>query len=99
MHRRSPWSGRLRSRSAGASPLHSRRLPLSPQQLREWYVSRQGRAAGAGGSGAAAGAGAGGSGAVGGAGAGGAGAGGSGAAAGAGAGGSGAVGGAGAVET
>ncbi|CAI7731933.1 unnamed protein product [Closterium sp. NIES-53] len=46
----SPWSGRLRSRSAGASPLHSRRrLPLSPQQLREWYVNRQGRAAGAGG--------------------------------------------------
>ncbi|CAI5966168.1 unnamed protein product [Closterium sp. NIES-65] len=44
----SPWSGRLRSRSAGASPLHSRcRLPLSPQQLREWYVSRQSRAAGA----------------------------------------------------
>ncbi|CAI5482643.1 unnamed protein product [Closterium sp. Yama58-4] len=46
----SPWSGRLRSRSAGASPLRSRHLlPLSPQQLREWYVGRQGRAAGAGG--------------------------------------------------
>ncbi|CAI7885521.1 unnamed protein product [Closterium sp. NIES-53] len=46
----SPWSGRLRSHSAGASPQHSRRrLPLSPQQLREWYVSRQGRATGAGG--------------------------------------------------
>ncbi|CAI7837705.1 unnamed protein product, partial [Closterium sp. NIES-53] len=44
----SPWSGRLRSRSAGTSPLHSRRrLPLSPQQLREWYVGRQGRTAGA----------------------------------------------------
>ncbi|CAI7889420.1 unnamed protein product [Closterium sp. NIES-53] len=44
----SPWDGRLRSRSAGTSPLHSRRrLPLSPQQLREWYVGRQGRAAGA----------------------------------------------------
>ncbi|CAI7773768.1 unnamed protein product [Closterium sp. NIES-53] len=43
----SPWSGRLRSRSAGASPQHSRsRVPLSPQQLREWYVSRQGRAGG-----------------------------------------------------
>ncbi|CAI5471069.1 unnamed protein product [Closterium sp. Yama58-4] len=43
---RSPWSGRLRSRSAGASPLHpSRRPPLSPQQLREWYAARQGRAA------------------------------------------------------
>ncbi|CAI7918725.1 unnamed protein product [Closterium sp. NIES-53] len=42
-------SGRLRSRSAGASPQHSRRcVPLSPQQLHEWYVSRQGRAAGAG---------------------------------------------------
>ncbi|CAI7835878.1 unnamed protein product, partial [Closterium sp. NIES-54] len=45
---RSPWSGRLRGRSAGTSPLHSRRrLPLSPQQLREWYVGRQGRTAGA----------------------------------------------------
>ncbi|CAI5944626.1 unnamed protein product [Closterium sp. NIES-65] len=45
-----PWSGRLRSRSAGASPQRSRRrVPLSTQQLREWYVSRQGRAAGAGG--------------------------------------------------
>ncbi|CAI7784368.1 unnamed protein product [Closterium sp. NIES-53] len=44
----SPWDGRLRSRSAGTSPLHSRRrLPLSPQQLREWYVCRQGRAVGA----------------------------------------------------
>ncbi|CAI7754703.1 unnamed protein product [Closterium sp. NIES-54] len=44
----SPWSGCLRSRSAGTSPLHSRRrLPLSPQQLREWYVGRQGRTAGA----------------------------------------------------
>ncbi|CAI7760849.1 unnamed protein product [Closterium sp. NIES-54] len=44
----SPWSGRLRNRSAGTSPLHSRRrLPLSPQQLREWYVGRQGRTAGA----------------------------------------------------
>ncbi|CAI7908444.1 unnamed protein product, partial [Closterium sp. NIES-54] len=43
------WCGRLRSRSAGASPQHSRRcVPLSPQQLHEWYVSRQGRAAGAG---------------------------------------------------
>ncbi|CAI7770021.1 unnamed protein product [Closterium sp. NIES-54] len=63
----SPWSGRLRSRSAGTSPLHSRRrLPLSPQQLCEWYVGRQGRTAGArgpaaGGAGAAEGAGAGGS--------------------------------------
>ncbi|CAI7788704.1 unnamed protein product [Closterium sp. NIES-54] len=67
---RSPWSGRLRGRSAGTSPLHSRRrLPLSPQQLREWYVgsgaaegagargSRAAEGAGAGGSGAAAGAG------------------------------------------
>ncbi|CAI7862589.1 unnamed protein product [Closterium sp. NIES-53] len=44
----SPWSGCLSSRSAGTSPLHScRRLPLSPQQLREWYVGRQGRTAGA----------------------------------------------------
>ncbi|CAI7865342.1 unnamed protein product [Closterium sp. NIES-54] len=44
----SPWSGCLRSRSAGTLPLHSRRrLPLSPQQLREWYVGRQGRTAGA----------------------------------------------------
>ncbi|CAI7879468.1 unnamed protein product [Closterium sp. NIES-53] len=44
----SPWSGRLRSRSAGTSPPHShRRFPLSPQQLREWYVGRQGRTAGA----------------------------------------------------
>ncbi|CAI7733394.1 unnamed protein product [Closterium sp. NIES-54] len=44
----SPWSGCLRSRSAGTSPLHSRcRLPLSPQQLRKWYVGRQGRTAGA----------------------------------------------------
>ncbi|CAI7846802.1 unnamed protein product [Closterium sp. NIES-54] len=44
----SPWSGHLRSRSAGTSLLHSRRrLPLSPQQLREWYVGRQGRTAGA----------------------------------------------------
>ncbi|CAI7828207.1 unnamed protein product [Closterium sp. NIES-53] len=44
----SPWSGHLRSRSAGTSALHShRRLPLSPQQLREWYVGRQGRTAGA----------------------------------------------------
>ncbi|CAI7908871.1 unnamed protein product [Closterium sp. NIES-54] len=44
----SPWSGCLRSRSAGTSPLHSRRqLPFSPQQLREWYVGRQGRTAGA----------------------------------------------------
>ncbi|CAI7923228.1 unnamed protein product [Closterium sp. NIES-53] len=44
----SPWSGCLRSRSAGTSPLHSsRRLPLSPQQLREWCVSLQGRTAGA----------------------------------------------------
>ncbi|CAI7833680.1 unnamed protein product [Closterium sp. NIES-53] len=60
----SPWSGRLRSRSAGASPLHSHhRIPLSPQQLREWYVSRQGRAAGAGGP-AAGGAGVGGTGAA-----------------------------------
>ncbi|CAI7913754.1 unnamed protein product, partial [Closterium sp. NIES-53] len=43
-----PWSGCLRSHSAGTSPLHSRRrLPLSPQQLREWYVGRQGRTAGA----------------------------------------------------
>ncbi|CAI7848364.1 unnamed protein product [Closterium sp. NIES-54] len=59
----SPWSGRLRSRSIGASPLHSRpRLPLSTQQLHEWYVSRQGRAAGAGGP-AAGGAGVGGTGA------------------------------------
>ncbi|CAI7928149.1 unnamed protein product [Closterium sp. NIES-54] len=108
----SPWGGRLRSRSAGTSPLHShRRLPLSPQQLREWYVGRQGRAAGARGP-AAGGAGAGvsatgvvsagGSGAAAGAGAGGsraaegAGAGGSGAAAGAGAGGFGAAAGAGA---
>ncbi|CAI7918200.1 unnamed protein product [Closterium sp. NIES-53] len=42
------WSGCLRSRSAGTSPLHSRRrLPLSPQQLHEWYVGRQGRSAGA----------------------------------------------------
>ncbi|CAI7749954.1 unnamed protein product, partial [Closterium sp. NIES-53] len=92
----SPWSGRLRSRSAGASALHSRRrLPLSPQQLREWYAGHQGRAAGARGS-AAGGAGAGdsatgvvsdgGSGAAEGAGAGG-----SGAAGGAGAGGSGAA--------
>ncbi|CAI5943707.1 unnamed protein product [Closterium sp. NIES-65] len=54
----SPWSGRLRSRSAGASPLRSRRrLPLSPQQLREWYAGRQGctaraRGPGAGGIGA-----------------------------------------------
>ncbi|CAI7813325.1 unnamed protein product [Closterium sp. NIES-54] len=96
----SPWSGRLRSRSAGTSLLHSRRrLPLSPQQLREWYVGRQGRTARARGP-AAGGAGAGdsatgvvfagGSGAAGGAGARGcraaegAGAGGSGAAAGAG---------------
>ncbi|CAI7818429.1 unnamed protein product, partial [Closterium sp. NIES-54] len=86
----SPWDGRLRSRSAGTSPLHSRRrLPLSPQQLREWYVGRQGRAAGARGP-AAGGAGAGVSatGVVS--------AGGSGAAAGAGAGGSGAAAGAGA---
>ncbi|CAI7801085.1 unnamed protein product, partial [Closterium sp. NIES-53] len=44
----SPWSGRLRSRPAGTLPLHSRRrLPLSPQQLREWYVGHQGRTAGA----------------------------------------------------
>ncbi|CAI7858933.1 unnamed protein product [Closterium sp. NIES-53] len=44
----SPWSGCLRSRSAGTSPLHSsRRVPLSPQQLREWCVGRQGRTAGA----------------------------------------------------
>ncbi|CAI7756091.1 unnamed protein product [Closterium sp. NIES-53] len=44
----SPWSGCLRSRSAGTSPLQScRRLPLSPQQLREWYVGHQGRTAGA----------------------------------------------------
>ncbi|CAI7843753.1 unnamed protein product, partial [Closterium sp. NIES-53] len=44
----SPWSGCLRSRSAGTSLLHSRRrLPLSPQQLREWYIGRQGRTAGA----------------------------------------------------
>ncbi|CAI7873282.1 unnamed protein product [Closterium sp. NIES-54] len=44
----SPLSGCLRSRSAGTSPLHSRRrLPLSPQQLREWYVGRQGCTAGA----------------------------------------------------
>ncbi|CAI7757671.1 unnamed protein product [Closterium sp. NIES-53] len=44
----SPWSGRLRSHSASTSPLHSRRrLPLSPQQLREWYVGRQGRTVGA----------------------------------------------------
>ncbi|CAI7877565.1 unnamed protein product [Closterium sp. NIES-54] len=44
----SPWSGRLRSRSAGTSPLPSRRrLPLSPQRLREWYVGHQGRTAGA----------------------------------------------------
>ncbi|CAI7840532.1 unnamed protein product [Closterium sp. NIES-53] len=44
----SPWSGCLRSRSAGTSPLHSRRrLPLSPQQLREWYVGRKGRTTGA----------------------------------------------------
>ncbi|CAI7903852.1 unnamed protein product [Closterium sp. NIES-54] len=44
----SPWSGCLHSCSAGTSPLHSpRRLPLSPQQLREWYVGRQGRTAGA----------------------------------------------------
>ncbi|CAI7925422.1 unnamed protein product, partial [Closterium sp. NIES-53] len=96
----SPWDGRLRSRSAGTSPLHSRRrLPFSPQQLREWYVGRQGRAAGARGL-AAGGAGAGvsatgvvsagGSGAAAGAGAGG-----SGAAEGAGAGGSGAAAGAG----
>ncbi|CAI7932107.1 unnamed protein product [Closterium sp. NIES-54] len=80
----SPWSGRLRSRSAGASQLHSRRrLPLSPQQLREWYAGRQGRAAGARGpatGGASAGdsatkvVSAGGSGAAGGAGAGGSGA-------------------------
>ncbi|CAI7829912.1 unnamed protein product [Closterium sp. NIES-53] len=42
----SPWSDCLRSRSAGTSPLHSRRrLPLSPQQLREWYVGCQGRTA------------------------------------------------------
>ncbi|CAI5458667.1 unnamed protein product [Closterium sp. Yama58-4] len=72
----SPWSGRLRSRSAGASPLPSRRrLPLSSLQLVEWYLGRQGRAAGAGdsapravstrGSAAAEGAGAGGSGATG----------------------------------
>ncbi|CAI7923781.1 unnamed protein product [Closterium sp. NIES-53] len=86
----SPSSGRLRSRSTGASPLHSRRrLPLSPQQLREWYAGRQGRAAGARGP-AAGGAGAGDSatGVVS--------AGGSGAAEGAGAGGLGAAGGAGA---
>ncbi|CAI7917152.1 unnamed protein product [Closterium sp. NIES-54] len=39
--------GREESR-ASTSPLHSyRRLPLSPQQLREWYVGRQGRTAGA----------------------------------------------------
>ncbi|CAI7748266.1 unnamed protein product, partial [Closterium sp. NIES-53] len=44
----SPWSGCLRSRSASTLPLHSRRrLPLSPQQLREWYVGCQGRTAGA----------------------------------------------------
>ncbi|CAI7747076.1 unnamed protein product [Closterium sp. NIES-53] len=44
----SPWSGCLHSRSAGTSQLHSRRrLPLSPQQLCEWYVGRQGRTAGA----------------------------------------------------
>ncbi|CAI7903292.1 unnamed protein product [Closterium sp. NIES-53] len=96
----SPWDGHLGSHSAGTSPLHSRRrLPLSPQQLREWYVGRQGRAAGARGP-AAGGAGAGvsatgvvsagGSGAAEGAGAGG-----SGATAGAGAGGSGAAAGAG----
>ncbi|CAI5458508.1 unnamed protein product [Closterium sp. Yama58-4] len=103
----SPWSGRLRSRSAGASPLPScRRLSLSSLQWVVWYLGRQGRAAGAGdsapgavfpgGSAAAEGAGAGGSGAAGGPGAGGAGAGGSGAAEGAGTGGSGAAGGAGA---
>ncbi|CAI7840309.1 unnamed protein product [Closterium sp. NIES-53] len=61
----SPWSGCLRSRSAGTSPLNSRRrLPLSPQQLREWYVGRQGRIAGARGCRDAEGAGAGGSGAA-----------------------------------
>ncbi|CAI7754774.1 unnamed protein product, partial [Closterium sp. NIES-53] len=44
----SPWSGCLRSRSTGTSPLHSsRRLPLSPQQLREWCVGRQGHTVGA----------------------------------------------------
>ncbi|CAI7928091.1 unnamed protein product [Closterium sp. NIES-54] len=89
----SPWSGRLRSRSAGASPLHShRRLPLSPQKLRERYAGRQARAAGARGP-AAGGAGAGDSatGVVS--------AGGSGAAEGAGAGGSGAAGGAGAGDS
>ncbi|CAI5460943.1 unnamed protein product [Closterium sp. Yama58-4] len=59
----SPWSGRLRSRSAGASPQPSRRrVPFSTQQLREWYVSRQGRAARARGP-AAGGAGVGGTGA------------------------------------
>ncbi|CAI5482224.1 unnamed protein product [Closterium sp. Yama58-4] len=99
-------SGVLSLGSAGASPLHSRRLlPLSPQQLREWYVGRQGRAAGAGGP-AAGGTGAcdsptrvvsaGGSGAAEGAGAGGSGATGGAGAEGAGTGGSGAIGGAGA---
>ncbi|CAI5468599.1 unnamed protein product [Closterium sp. Yama58-4] len=98
----SPWSGRLRSRSAGASPLPSRRrLPLSSLQLVEWYLGRHRRVAGAGdsapgavfpgGSAAAEVAGAGGSGAAGGPGAGGAGAGGSGAAEGTDAGGSGAA--------
>ncbi|CAI5973661.1 unnamed protein product [Closterium sp. NIES-65] len=100
----SPWGGRLRSRSAGTSPLHSpRRLPLSPQQLREWYVGRQGRAAGARGpaaGGTSAGVSATGVVSAGGSGAAaGVGAGGSGAAEGAGAGGSGAAAGAGAGDS
>ncbi|CAI7897031.1 unnamed protein product [Closterium sp. NIES-53] len=68
----SPWDGRLRSRSAGTSPLHSRRrLPLSPQQLRAGAGVSATRVVSAGGCGAAAGAGAGGSRAAEGAGAGG----------------------------
>ncbi|CAI7761318.1 unnamed protein product [Closterium sp. NIES-54] len=55
----SPRSGSLRSRSAGTSPLHSRRrLPLSPQQLRAGAGDSATGVGSAGGSGAAEGAGA-----------------------------------------
>ncbi|CAI7808701.1 unnamed protein product [Closterium sp. NIES-54] len=55
----SPWSGCLRSRSAGTSPLHSRRrLPLSPKQLRAGAGDSATGVVAAGGPGAAEGVGA-----------------------------------------